>query len=67
MQYLIILIESDADVVGSIEFKTDNAALALKNHLDSCGYTLMQSYWTGSTLNAIDVRSVENGAHHRLS
>jgi len=53
MQYLIILIESDADVVGSIEFKTDNAALALKNHLDACGYTLVQSYWTGSTLNAI--------------
>lgn len=53
MQYLIILIESDADVVGSIEFKTDNAALALRHHMEACGYTLVQSYWTGSTLNAI--------------
>ena len=53
MQYLIILIEADADVVGSIEFKTDNAALALRNHMESCGYTLVQSYWTGSILNAI--------------
>jgi len=53
MQYLIILIESDADVVGSIGFKTDNAALALRHHMEACGYALVQSYWTGATLNAI--------------
>lgn len=53
MQYLIILVESGADVVASVEFKTDNAALALKNHVEACGYSLVQAYWTGSTLNAI--------------
>lgn len=52
-QYLVILLEYAGDVVASVEFKTDNAALALKERVETCGYTLIQSYWTGSTLNAI--------------
>ena len=53
MQYLIILIESDSDVVGSIECQCENASTALRAYIDSVGYSLIQSYWTGSTLNAI--------------
>lgn len=53
MQYLIILIESDTDVIGSVEYQCENASTALRAYIDSVGYSLIQSYWTGSTLNAI--------------
>ncbi len=53
MQYLIILIESATDVVGSVEYQCENASTALRAYIDSVGYSLIQSYWTGSTLNAI--------------
>jgi hypothetical protein len=50
MQYLIILIESDTDVIGSVEYQCESASTALRAYIDSAGYSLIQSYWTGSTL-----------------
>ena len=53
MQYLSILIEADGDTVDTIEHGTDDANASLRVYVESTGFSLIQTYWHGSTLTAI--------------
>ena len=53
MQYLSILIESDGDTVDTIEHGTDDANASLRAYVEATGFSLIQTYWHGSTLTAI--------------
>jgi hypothetical protein len=53
MQYLSILIESDGDTVDTIEHPADDAVASLTAYVAATGFSLVQTYWQGSTLTAI--------------
>ena len=53
MQYLSILIESDGDTIDTIEHGTDDATASLRAYVEATGFSLIQTYWHGSTLTAI--------------
>jgi hypothetical protein len=48
-----ILIEADGDTVDTIEHGTDDATASLTAYVASTGFSLVQTYWHGSTLTAI--------------
>ena len=53
MQYLSILIESDGDTIDTIEHPADDANASLRAYVEATGFSLVQTYWQGSTLTAI--------------
>lgn len=53
MQYLSILIESDGDTIDTIEHPADDATASLTAYVAATGFSLIQTYWQGSTLTAI--------------
>lgn len=53
MQYLSIHLECDGDTVDTIEHGTDDATASLRAYVEATGFSLVQTYWHGSTLTAI--------------
>ena len=53
MQYLSIHLECDGDTVDTIEHPAEDAVASLTAYVAATGFSLVQTYWHGSTLTAI--------------